>query len=87
MATMAVSSFDLPGDSGFPLNSFMSKPANRGESGMLRTHAHANFCGESKCIVSIVDQMRQYFTQLRQETGLRLTEKVFGDENKPSKVN
>ena len=33
LATLAVSSFDIPGDSGFPLNSFMAKPGNRGESG------------------------------------------------------
>ena len=33
MATMAVTAFDIPGDSGFPLNSFMNKPSNRGESG------------------------------------------------------
>lgn len=32
------------------------------------------------------DQMRAYFTQLRQELGQRLVEKVFGQEPKPSKV-
>ncbi|XP_037078486.1 actin-related protein 2/3 complex subunit 3-like [Pollicipes pollicipes] len=32
------------------------------------------------------DQMRQYLTQLRQETGLRICEKVFStDDGKPSK--
>ena len=30
--------------------------------------------------------MRAYFTQLRQELGGRLVEKVFGQETKPSKV-
>lgn len=35
IATLAVSSFDIPGDSGFPLNSFMAKPGNRAESGGL----------------------------------------------------
>ena len=30
--------------------------------------------------------MRAYFTQLRQELGGRLVEKVFGQEAKPSKV-
>lgn len=34
LATLAVSSFDIPGDPRFPLNAFMTKPANRGESGM-----------------------------------------------------
>jgi len=33
LATLAVSSFDIPGDRGFPLNAFLSKPANRAESG------------------------------------------------------
>ena len=31
--------------------------------------------------------MRAYFTQLRQELGSRLVEKVFGQEQKPSKVH
>lgn len=29
--------------------------------------------------------LRNYFTQLRQETGLRVCEKVFGKDGKPSK--
>ena len=33
LATLAVSSFDIPGDTRFPLNAFMTKPSNRGESG------------------------------------------------------
>ena len=34
-----------------------------------------------------LDMMRQYFTQLRQETGLRLCDRVFeADTDKPSKV-
>ncbi len=36
--------------------------------------------------IHAVDQLRQYFTQLRQELGQRLVEKVFGNEDKPSKV-
>ena len=36
--------------------------------------------------VCIADQMRQYLTQLRQETGQRVAEKVFStDDGKPSK--
>ena len=31
--------------------------------------------------------MRQYFTQMRQELGQRLVDKVFGSEDKPSKVS
>ena len=33
LATLAKSSFDIPGDTRFPLNAFMIKPSNRGESG------------------------------------------------------
>lgn len=38
-------------------------------------------------VMFVADQLRQYFTQLRQEVGLRLVEKVFGSEDKPSKVS
>jgi len=31
---LAVSGFDIPGDSGFPLNEFYAKPSGRGEQGM-----------------------------------------------------
>lgn len=31
------------------------------------------------------DLMRQYLQQIRQETGARVCEKVFGDDGKPSK--
>lgn len=34
----------------------------------------------------LVDQMRQYITQLRQEVGVRLVEKVYGSD-RPSKVS
>ena len=33
------------------------------------------------------DQMRQYFTQLRQELGYRLVDRVYGSDDKPSKVS
>lgn len=33
LATLAVTQFDIPGDSRYPLNSFMGKPANRQEAG------------------------------------------------------
>ena len=36
--------------------------------------------------VCVLDQMRQYITQLRQETGVRLVEKVYGSGDQPSKV-
>ncbi|EDV46456.2 uncharacterized protein Dere_GG18204 [Drosophila erecta] len=58
---LATSSFDIPGDAGFPLNGIYTKPDNP-------------------------ELMRQYFQQLRQETGIRLVEKVFDTKNgAPSK--
>ncbi|XP_022907097.1 actin-related protein 2/3 complex subunit 3 [Onthophagus taurus] len=63
MYTLAISRFDIPGDSGFPLNTVYAKP---------QTPQDAEF-------------MRTYLTQLRQETGLRVCERVFGDDGKPSK--
>lgn len=43
--------------------------------------------GQGNFFNSPPDQLRQYFTQLRQELGQRLVEKVFGSEDKPSKVS
>ncbi len=34
IATLAVTQFDIPGDTKYPLNSFMGKPVNRQEAGM-----------------------------------------------------
>ena len=38
------------------------------------------------CYSSLPDQLRQYFTQLRQELGARIVEKVYASGEKPSKV-
>ncbi|XP_031573607.1 actin-related protein 2/3 complex subunit 3-like [Actinia tenebrosa] len=64
MKNLAIVNFDLPGDSGFPLNAMYQKPANKQDA----------------------DTMRQYLTQLRQELGQRLVEKIFDPQtDKPSK--
>ena len=92
-----MSSFDIPGDPNFPLNAFMTKPASRGEAGRTVERERegggdiGGTCRERahlwRCIVFFSqDQMRQYFTQMRQELGQRLVERVFGDGDKPSKV-
>lgn len=39
----------------------------------------------TKPVGNEVEKMRQYLTQCRQEMGLRIVEKVFGAEDKPSK--
>ena len=38
LQTLAVSSFDLPGDPGFPLNAFYEKPASRADADTLRNY-------------------------------------------------
>ena len=40
LQTLAVSSFDLPGDPGFPLNAFYEKPANRADAGGTLVTSH-----------------------------------------------
>ncbi|XP_066598035.1 actin-related protein 2/3 complex subunit 3-like [Prorops nasuta] len=60
---LAITKFDIPGDSGFPLNSVYARPADADEA----------------------DLMRQYLQQIRQETAVRLVEKVYGKDKKPSK--
>lgn len=35
MHTLALQRFDIPGESGFPLNGMFSKPADRNEEGIL----------------------------------------------------
>lgn len=57
MYNLAVSSFDLPGDRGFPLNALFVAPRSDGEA----------------------EEMRNYLLQLRQETGSRLSQAVFGN--------
>jgi len=66
MYTTALESFHLPGEPGFPLNSFYTRPKS----------------GET-------EELKKYFTQLRQETGVRLVTRVFdpalAPEGGPSK--
>lgn len=38
-----------------------------------------------KLFIFVSDLMRQYLQQIRQETGIRVCEKVFGEDGKPSK--
>lgn len=83
MYTLSISKFDIPGESGFPLNSVYAKPKTPQEAGecfFFRKLARFNLYSSS------TDLMRQYMQQLRQETGNRICEKVFSTEDgKPSK--
>lgn len=99
MYTLAISRFDIPGDAGFPLNSVYPKPASANEAG--ESHFHIQHIFSWKFIFKenpsifhrsknfhfvISDLLRQYLTQIRQETGNRLIEKVFSTpDGKPSK--
>jgi ARP2/3 complex ARPC3 (21 kDa) subunit len=42
MYTLAISKFDIPGDSGFPLNSVYAKPTSPAEAGELLLMLHSN---------------------------------------------
>ena len=65
MYSLAIARFDIPGETGFPLNGVYAKP---------RTPEEA-------------DLLRQYFLQLRHETGSRLCDRVFDSspDGRPSK--
>ncbi|KAG5308844.1 ARPC3 protein, partial [Acromyrmex insinuator] len=40
---------------------------------------------DNTILLSILDLMRQYLYQIRQETAVRIVEKVYGEDGKPSK--
>jgi len=40
---------------------------------------------DNTILFSILDLMRQYLYQIRQETAVRIVEKVYGEDGKPSK--
>ncbi|KAJ6251388.1 arp2/3 complex 21 kd subunit [Anaeramoeba flamelloides] len=55
MHQLAIKPFSLPGDRGFPLNSFYGTCENKNQK----------------------ERLKQYLTQLREEIGTRLTERVY----------
>lgn len=86
MYTLSISKFDIPGESGFPLNSVYAKPQTPNEAGERNSSLSLIFNLSTKFFFSSSDLMRQYLQQLRQETGIRICEKVFTTEDgKPSK--
>lgn len=92
---MSILNFDIPGDAKFPLNALYGKPQDRNEAGEKKIKTF------SAIIVTIlqlqlnfaffeifIDQCRAYVTQMRQELGQRIVEKVYDPQtNKPSKVS
>lgn len=86
MYTLAISRFDIPGDAGFPLNSVYAKPSSANEAGKCMQVSFAIFRIDCEEFSHFADLLRQYLTQIRQETGNRLIEKVFNTpDGKPNK--
>ena len=83
MFSMALESFALPGEAGFPLNAFFAKP-NKNEADELKkylTQVSREHAVTSYIILNLL-------LQLRHETGARLAEKVYDPaltSNGPSK--
>lgn len=92
MYQLAIENFALPGDKNFALGGIVTNPANRGESGktLIPTDFHEEAFFQNShwffLLVSKKDTMRQYLTQLRQEIGLRVVERVYKrDQKQPDK--
>lgn len=81
MKSLAISRFDIPGDPGFPLNSVY-----RYFSLMYVLSLLLHLVSFSKpSNQNDTELLKMYLTQVRQEVGMRVCEKVFGDDGKPSK--
>ena len=78
--TLAVDNFPVPGDANFLLNSHYSPPASRADSGEFLVVCNVFTLHE------MLDYLRQYLVQVRQELAARLIEKLYADgTGKPSK--
>lgn len=90
MNTLGISKFDVPGDFGFPLNSVYAKPNTVAEAGNTVLNKKYALCRKYCSIFTfalyVPDLMRQYLQQIRQETSVRVANKVFPTaDSKPSK--
>ena len=61
LQTLAVSSFDIPGDRGFPLNEFYAKPSGRSEEGKYITDTYLKLF------------IRKLFIQTKLHTSTKMT--------------
>ena len=78
--TLSVDTFPIPGDANFPLNSHYASPPSRSEAGKLM-HSFTPTITHP-----LLDYLRQYLIQVRQELSARLVEKLYADgTGKPSK--
>lgn len=81
ITTLALEKFALPGDSNFPLGGLVNKPSTSADQGL---YILIFFC--LPYLILFEDTIRQYLTQLRQEIGQRLIEKVYAkDASQPDK--
>lgn len=79
--TLSVDNFPIPGDANFALNSHYAVADSRADSGALYTNMDSN------CILIffLIDFLRSYLTQVRQELALRLASILYADGDIPSK--
>ena len=68
--TLAVDNFPVPGDANFLLNSHYSPPASRADAGEFLVVCNVFTLHE------MLDYLRQYLVQVRQELAARLIEKL-----------
>lgn len=71
---LAIENFKIPGDGGWALGGFTKDPKDRTEAGTYMRLQLDN-----------ADLFRQYITQVRQETGLRLIDLVINDDGSQNK--
>ena len=64
LQTLAVSSFDIPGDRGFPLNEFYAKPSGRSEEGKYITDTYLKLF------------IRKLFIQTKLHTSTKMTSRL-----------
>lgn len=80
--TLSVDTFAIPGDAHFPLNAHYAAPPSRADAGMFTAWTR----GIKLFAYLILDYLRQYLIQVRQELAARLVEKLYADgTGKPSK--
>lgn len=73
LSTLAVDHFSLPGDAGFPMNNLYHGPRDRSEAGESRVFPRIYPCLKT----FLLDALRSYLLQCRQELALRLCDRLY----------
>jgi actin related protein 2/3 complex subunit 3 len=79
---LATEQFSIPGDSAFPLGGMIHAPTSREESGTCILPLCA--CETLIHFLSL-DQLRQFFKQMREEISLRMLEVIYSAEGVKNK--